>query len=412
MSDIEIKISKPWYTQFQKYFLLANKYIAAYRLWSQEQKDAPLINFENETLARFIFESNNIEREGLPFGQTKELVFSGLNEFFDQQVVRLEDDEGKIGFGELEKILTNYLPINFSIYPIHIKRKNYQDDLEEKLNDQIMYIALAKFGQNIKEATTVAQHFITTLYADKISFTTSNSRLEVAIYNIAHKLMKLSDPQMIKSGQELLRKFNPADKKPEFSPLLSEEVIKQLHFSMAKNLIASKYSQAGEYRHHSIMTDFESHFPAPEAVSDSMKFFIEKFCEFERNNINPITLASWASTQFVLIHPFSDFNGRMSRLIMNMVLRSHSVPFWVSLRSSKIERKRYFTALRHYQTGKQLSVATLIAIQIVNNIENFNKVLSLSGYPNVEIDKIGDPPPEYTDTRFNRTKSVLPTGNH
>lgn len=407
MSDIDPTTSKPWYTQFRKYFILASKYIVAFETWKEGPNRAAYHNFENETRARFIFESNNIEREGLTLGQTKELVLSGLKELLDQRKVQPFKIKNESELSRIGESIKKLLPVNYSSFLIQDDLTRDIDELSEELKNQKTYIGIVNFGQNIKGTVTVANHFVATIHAERIAMDSFWSRHDIKHYNFIQKLLNSDDQKEKEKALEGMELFYPDSKKPEYKQLLSEEIIKKLHKLMARDLIDPKYSPAGEYRTHSIMTDFESNFPAPEAVPDGMKLFIKQFCEFERKNLNPIALASWASTQFVLIHPFSDFNGRMSRLIMNMVLKSHNMPFWVSMRSSKVERKRYFTALRHYHAGKRLSIATLIAIQITNNFENFNKVLSLSGYPNVPIENIKEPPPEMIDPRLFRTSFYI-----
>ncbi|MBU4493217.1 MAG: Fic family protein, partial [Nanoarchaeota archaeon] len=60
--------------------------------------------------------------------------------------------------------------------------------------------------------------------------------------------------------------------------------------------------------------------------------------------------AALVHLKFVTIHPFSDGNGRISRLIMNFVLNRHGYPL---LNISYEKRTGYYNALERAQIKKQ-----------------------------------------------------------
>ncbi|MEK6968329.1 MAG: Fic family protein [Nanoarchaeota archaeon] len=66
--------------------------------------------------------------------------------------------------------------------------------------------------------------------------------------------------------------------------------------------------------------------------------------------INPVVMAGLAHLKFVSIHPFSDGNGRISRLIMNHTLNSLGYPM---LNIEYSNRNAYYTALERSQTRKK-----------------------------------------------------------
>lgn len=66
--------------------------------------------------------------------------------------------------------------------------------------------------------------------------------------------------------------------------------------------------------------------------------------------INPVVLAALVHLKFVTIHPFSDGNGRISRLIMNHTLHSLHHPM---LNIEYANRNAYYTALERSQTRKK-----------------------------------------------------------
>lgn len=76
-------------------------------------------------------------------------------------------------------------------------------------------------------------------------------------------------------------------------------------------------------------------------------------------NFDRIKEAAWQSYRFVRIHPYSDGNGRMSRLVMNMVLLVEHPP--VYLKADAKGRHRYSWALRKADRGDITPLACLIA---------------------------------------------------
>ena len=75
----------------------------------------------------------------------------------------------------------------------------------------------------------------------------------------------------------------------------------------------------------------------------------EFFIWYNKNKIklNPVILAALVHLKFVTIHPFSDGNGRISRIMMNFVLHKHNYPM---LNIEYTNRNSYYNALERSQT--------------------------------------------------------------
>ena len=71
-----------------------------------------------------------------------------------------------------------------------------------------------------------------------------------------------------------------------------------------------------------------------------------------RNDLNEIELAAWTHAEFVRIHPFTDGNGRTSRLIMNYQLMKNG---WLPVSIDKKDRIEYYNALEKYAVSGDLS---------------------------------------------------------
>jgi len=71
----------------------------------------------------------------------------------------------------------------------------------------------------------------------------------------------------------------------------------------------------------------------------------------EKETTNVIELAAWTHAKFVCNHPFTDGNGRTSRLIMNYQLMAHG---FLPVSIVKENRLNYFNALEAYAFHQDL----------------------------------------------------------
>ena len=148
---------------------------------------------------------------------------------------------------------------------------------------------------------------------------------------------------------------------------LRKEHIKFLHKIIMMGILDP--SRAGEFRRESAHVGNPDVYFSPPAAIDGM---MEEFCRsfpVGAEEGDPILLAAQVSHSFVLIHPFEDGNGRLSRVIMNMILFGYFPP--VYLKADSKGRHRYSQALRKADRGDLEPLAALICMSL---IEIFNKV--------------------------------------
>ena len=72
-----------------------------------------------------------------------------------------------------------------------------------------------------------------------------------------------------------------------------------------------------------------------------------------KNKLHPVELAALVHLKFVTIHPFGDGNGRISRIMMNFVLKKHKFPL---LDIPYTKRSGYYNALERSQVKKEDSI--------------------------------------------------------
>ena len=107
---------------------------------------------------------------------------------------------------------------------------------------------------------------------------------------------------------------------------------------------------AGRIRKHSVaVAGSKTEFPFPAELEVLLRDFF-KWYHKNKSKLNPVELAALVHLKFVSIHPFSDGNGRMSRLIMNFVLHNAQ---YLMLNIHYANRDSYYTALERSQINKK-----------------------------------------------------------
>jgi Fic family protein len=99
---------------------------------------------------------------------------------------------------------------------------------------------------------------------------------------------------------------------------ITEENILYCHQLFSKNI--PNFVSPGEYRKIEVLiSGSKKRLPKAENVPMKMREFME-WTNNERNNFHPVVFAAEAHLRLVNIHPFTDGNGRISRLVMNTFL--------------------------------------------------------------------------------------------
>lgn len=128
---------------------------------------------------------------------------------------------------------------------------------------------------------------------------------------------------------------------------LTENDILEIHRLILNKIEAES---AGRYRtQHARLTESDVVLPNPIKIPDLMSEFIGWLIGDNPNHL--IKIAADAHYKLVSIHPFSDGNGRTSRLLMNLLLMQMSYPPAVI---RKEDRLAYINSLEKAQKGNGL----------------------------------------------------------
>ena len=83
-----------------------------------------------------------------------------------------------------------------------------------------------------------------------------------------------------------------------------------------------------------------------------------------------ISLLGWFQHRFVWIHPFKDYNGRLARLLTNLLLLKLGLPIATIKAETAKDRDRYIQALKTADREDYPTLEELIAKAIQESLEN------------------------------------------
>ncbi len=152
---------------------------------------------------------------------------------------------------------------------------------------------------------------------------------------------------------------------------ITETDVRQIHYLV---LTGTDNDLAGKYRTTAVeISGSKYRPPGPESVPSEMETF---GAWLKRASVpdslftrtDAILAASAAHTWFVTIHPFIDGNGRVARLLMNLMLMRYGFPIAVITRE---DRLRYYDALELTQNSDLTSFVALVAECLEESLEEY-----------------------------------------
>ncbi|MHC9540936.1 MAG: Fic family protein [Vulcanimicrobiota bacterium] len=151
---------------------------------------------------------------------------------------------------------------------------------------------------------------------------------------------------------------------------ITEADIKQLHKLFYLRIDSDN---AGIYRKVDVIITGSRHNPPlPEEISRKMKQFIIDL-ETYRKKLHPVEAAALAHKDFVFIHPFIDGNGRVARLLMNLILLQEG---YVITLIPPILRVDYVRALEKAHSNDR-DFVRLIAEMVVETQHDYMRLLRI-----------------------------------
>ena len=357
---------KPWYFSYKDYLITATALLESLvnRLIDESDKGdedgkGELIEFFNdltkEYFTKFIFESNNIEKEGLAEGETKKLVFD-----------LFKDEELNDFLYEFQEMLYN---VKYEIIPT----KRFDPN---KINLDDIELAV-KYKGKLKDINLVMNSFSTLMTAREQYMDYVTNYLPFLKNNVE----KVNTDELGVFGvtaSRLIRYFK--NKKDDGNYLISEEIIKKLHKILSEEMDNNENGAPGEYRPEPAYVNSKTVFMEPALIEKSMQTLIDNYeRRFKKKCYNPFIEACKFTGDFIIIHPFGDFNGRIARILLNMILQMELVPFYIILRSNRSEKRKYITSMKHYYQGRPNTYLALVCKLFIDQIDSINSRLKMAG---------------------------------
>lgn len=110
---------------------------------------------------------------------------------------------------------------------------------------------------------------------------------------------------------------------------------------------------AGKVRNHGVEIGMSKFVPPTPVELELLLKELFDWYKKARKELHPVELAALVHLKFVTIHPFSDGNGRLSRLMMNFVLNKYGFPM---LDIQYTKRASYYNALERTQIKKEENI--------------------------------------------------------
>lgn len=181
--------------------------------------------------------------------------------------------------------------------------------------------------------------------------------------------------EKVRTKGELMQRWLSEAKVEDLRHPMKVEYIHFLHrITMMGVLPASKI---GRFRTHAVHVEGNSdlYFPAAATLPSLMEEYCRAFPAVVPFKRDPIVSAAQVSYRFVRVHPYADGNGRVSRLLMNLLLLSR-FGFPACIKADNKGRHRYGYALKRADRGNIKPLASLIAMSLRDTYKLLNAALT------------------------------------
>lgn len=141
---------------------------------------------------------------------------------------------------------------------------------------------------------------------------------------------------------------------------LNQRFLLRLHREVTKN---TKCRVVGGYRDSEVRISGSEWIPPPATEVENLMKKVYQWYNNHKKRLHPIELGALVHMKLIQIHPFTDGNGRVARLVMNWILLKKGYPmFYVETR----DKIHYYNAIEATDKGDSRVFITYIAQTIIN----------------------------------------------
>jgi Fic family protein len=234
------------------------------------------------------------------------------------------------------------------------------EKLKRVYNEKIKLLSKEEFG--IFENT-----FFTELTYDSNAIEGSSLSLEDT--NLVVNEGLVPEGKTLREVNEAKNHMNAIKFLESYKGDLTELFILKLHSIILRDI---SENFAGRYRKNPVRI-FKSDvtFPNSAMVPQLVKNLVYWY-KLNKSKMHPFELAVVFSMKLVSIHPFVDGNGRISRLIMNFLLKKKNYP-WINIYMR--QRSEYLKAVRKANDEQYKSILEFSIKSLKENLDSFNMTL-------------------------------------
>lgn len=151
--------------------------------------------------------------------------------------------------------------------------------------------------------------------------------------------------------------------------IVDEEFLKEIQMILTNGTYDERRYQigerSGEYKHHDYVTGKNEVGASVDDVQEEVCELLDELTDIDDKNA--LVAAAYFHAKFENIHPFSDGNGRVGRLLMNYILLIHNHP---PITIHEEDRKNYYKALEKFDEELELnSLIDFLKLQLVKTWE-------------------------------------------
>lgn len=167
--------------------------------------------------------------------------------------------------------------------------------------------------------------------------------------------------------------------------MINAQIEEKNILEMHSILFSGFYEGAGNYRNGQVYIEGRDYMPPPAFEVPQLMRKLLIWLEKNPEELRPIELAAIFHHKIVEIHPFDDGNGRVGRLLMNLLLIKNGYPLTVI---KNVDRRRYYDSLVKADNGNYKSIVNFVArcveqsldmyLSVVEPSETKNQLLSLT----------------------------------
>lgn len=211
----------------------------------------------------------------------------------------------------------------------------------------------------------------------KIGLTYASNALEGNTLSLAETKVVLEDGitiggKPLKDHYETIGHAKAYDKIIQLASneTFTEDDIKSLHKLFYEKIDSEK---AGKYRTSQvIITGSDVELPKPSELESKIKDFILQLPKL-KSELHPIEYAAMVHIIFVNIHPFTDGNGRVARLLMNLALLQSGYNVVII---PPVVRADYISALQETNKGNNTDFINFISEMVLESQKEYLKIIS------------------------------------